>query len=162
VLVFEIRRGNVEGTDVSGSKVAMAVEFPGAMSGGNGTGRLYFDPSIAPAKRAGLEAVFGGKKGGVWGAVAPLLTKVLPSKEAAISIQKGREETRFTVGNVGSLVVKPLQGPTGQPTRLLHGAMAFRDDITLARGNGSRWNDPDMRRWESAGHAEQADFDWSA
>ncbi|MBI2936219.1 MAG: DUF1326 domain-containing protein [Chloroflexi bacterium] len=161
-LVFEIRSGRVDDTDVSGAKIAFAVDFPGGMLQGKGTGRLYFDPAVPQAKRAALEAVLGGKKGGVFEPLSALFTKVLPSKEASINIQKGKEETRITVGSFGELVVKPLKAPSGQLTRLLHGAFAFRDDITLAKGTGSRWSDPDMRRWESGGHAEQADFDWSA
>ena len=42
------------------------------------------------------------------------------------------------------------------------GAAAFRDNVILARDAGSSWKDPEMRAWESGGHSEQADFDWSA
>ena len=161
-LVFEVRSGKIDGTDVAGAKVAFGVDFPGAMGKGQGTARLYFDPAVSQTQRTALEGVLSGQKGGVFGAFAPLMTKVLPSKEAAIKIQKGKDETRISVGNVGELIVQPLKGPTGELTRLLHGSFAFRDDIVLANGKGSRWQDPEMRKWQSAGHAEQADFDWSA
>ncbi|MBI4199533.1 MAG: DUF1326 domain-containing protein [Chloroflexi bacterium] len=162
VLVFDIRSGRVDSTDVSGAKVAFAVDFPGGFLGGNGTGRLYFDAAVPTKQRAALEGILKGQKGGVFEQLAALFTKFVPSKEAPISIKAGQEETRITVGTLGELVVKPLRGATGQPTRLIHGAAAFRDDIVLARGTGSSWRDPDMRRWESGGHAEQSDFDWSA
>ena len=104
-----------------------------------------------------------GQQGGVLEILSSLITEILPTKEAPIDIQTDEEATtRIRVGDYGALVVQPLRGPEGDFTRLLHGAAAFRDDIVLARGTGSRWQDPEMRQWESGGHAEQADFDWSA
>jgi len=160
-LAFEITSGNVDGIDVGGSKVAMAVDWPGGMLSGDGTGRLYFDPSVSPQRRVALEAVLTGQRGGVFEAIAPLIPKILPSKEAPITIEKGAEETRIGVRNFGELVVKPLRGPTGAVTKLLNGAAAWREEIILAKGTGSRWHDTEMRAWESGGHAEQTDFDWS-
>ena len=83
----------------------------------------------------------------------------LPSQEALINIQVGEEDTRATVGDIGEVVVKPLRGPEGDVTRLIHGAATFRDDIILADGSGPRFHDPELREWESGGHGEQVDFD---
>ena len=160
-LVFTIDRGNIDGLDIGGISVALNGEWPSGMLSGNGTARLYFDPTTSADKRAALEQVIGGKRGGVFEPIGTLITNVLPSKEARISVQKGADETRITVGDFAELVVKPLRGATGELTRLLHGAAAFRDDIILAKGSGSHWRDPEMREWESGGHAEQADIDWS-
>lgn len=86
----------------------------------------------------------------------------LPSQEAPIVIQIDEEgATQAAVGNIGTVVVKPLRGPQGDFTRLLHGAAAFRDDLILANGTGTRFRDPDLREWESGGHGERVDFDWS-
>lgn len=161
-LVFDIQRGTVDGTDVSGAKVVLAADWPSGFLGGNGTGRLYIDPSVSQQQRAALEPVLGGKSGGVFEVIGTLVPNILPIKEARITIQAGQEETHITVGDVGELVIKPLRGATGEYTRLLHGSATFRDDVILARGTGSRWHDPDLRQWESGGHAEQADFEWSA
>ena len=161
-LMFDIRSGDVDGTDISGAKVALDADWPRGFTSGNGTGRLYIDPGVPPDQRTNFEAIFGGQRGGVFEAFGSLIPTILPSKEAAINIQAGSDETRITVGDVGELVVKPLRGASGDYTRLLHGAFAFRDDVILARGSGSRWRDPELRQWESGGHAEQADFDWSA
>lgn len=162
VMLLDIRSGAVDGTDVSNTKVAMAIDWPAGMLAGKGTGRTYFDPAVSQRQRAVLEGVLTGKKGGVFEVMGTLVSKLLPPKEAPVTIKKSSEETRATVGNVGELVVKPLKGPSGQVTRLLHGAAAFRDDIVLAKGTGTHWRDPEMKRWESGGHAEQSDFEWSA
>ena len=162
VLVFDIHSGNVDGTDVSEAKVAMAADWPSGFLAGHGTGRLYFDPALSAEQQEALGGVLGGQKGGVFEQIATMVPNILSAKQAVISIQVGADETRATVGDVGEIVVRPLRGPTGEFTKLLHAAAAFREEITLAKGTGSRWHDPDMREWESGGHAEQSDFHWSA
>jgi hypothetical protein len=161
-LAFDIRNGNIDGVDVNNCKVVLIGDWPGGMLAGNGTAILYFDPAVSQQQRSALEAVLGGQKGGVFGAIAPLIPNSRPSKTAPVNIQRGAEEIRITVGDFGELVTKPLKGATVEPTRLLHGSAAFRDDIMLAKGTGSWWHDPDMRQWESGGHAEYAEFNWSA
>ena len=161
-MVFDIKSGNSDGVNLSGSKVAWVGDFPGGFLLGKGTARLYFDPSVSAAKRKALEGIMSGKKGGVFAAFAGLITKVLPTKTAAIKLNVGTNQTKISVGSFGKLVIKPLKGATGKLTRLLHAAAGFRDDIVLAKGIGSSWNDPQMRKWQSGGHAEQADFDWKA
>jgi hypothetical protein len=160
-IVFDIRSGTVDGTDVGGTRVALAADWPRGFVSGDGTGRLYFDSALERDQRSALEALLGGQLGGVFADFGTLIPNFMASKDASIDVQVGDEETRATVGEFGSLVVRPLRGPTGEITKLLHGTFAYRDEIVLARGTGSQWTDPDMRAWKSGGHAEQGDFDFS-
>ena len=142
--------------------MALDGDSPRGFLSSNGTGRLYFDPSVSQEQRAALETVLSGQRGGVFEAIGSLAPTILPSKEAPINIQPGTVEIRITVGDFGMPMVKPLKGATGEYTRLLHGAAAFRDNIILAKGPGSYWRDSDMWQWESGGHADQANFGWSS
>ena len=161
VLVLDIRNGTVDGVDVGGSKVAMVADWPSGFLNGDGTGRLYFDPSVPQGKRPALEAVVTGRKGGVLEAMAAVIPNVEPSQEATINIEKGPEQTRLRVGDFVDLAIKQLRGPTGEPTKLLHGAASFRDEVALGKLSGSS-RPPGMRAWQSeAGHSEHADMDWS-
>jgi hypothetical protein len=162
VRLYDIQRGSIDGIDVSGTKVALIADWPSGFLAGNGTGRLYFDPDVSQEQRDALEVVLTGQRGGVFEVIAALVPNFLPSTEAPINIELGEEETRATVGDVGEVVVKPLRGPQGDFTRLLHGAAAFRDDLILADGRGTHFHDPELREWESGGHGERVDFDWSA
>ncbi len=136
-------------------------DWPSGFLGGRGTGRVYFDSALSPQQRAAQEPVVTGQRGGTPEIIGALVPKVLPSRHAPIKLQTGPEETRITVGDFGQAVVKPLRAPSGEITRLLNGAATFREDIILAKGIGTYWQDPDLRRWESAGHGEQSEFDWS-
>jgi hypothetical protein len=135
-LAFDIQSGDVDGEDIGGSRVILVGDWPRGFLGGNGTARLYFDPSIAQKKRAALEKVLQGKLGGVWGPVSSLLSNWLPSQEAAIQIKKDGDVTHVSVAGHGELVTAPLKGSTGEFTRLMHGAAAFRDNIIVAIGTG--------------------------
>jgi hypothetical protein len=160
-LAFNIKSGKIDGTDVSGAKVVFIADWPQGFLGGNGVGRMYFDQALSEKQRDLLGEVLGGKRGGVFGMIATLITSVLPSKEAAIDVQVNGDETTITCGNFGKLQVKPLRGANGQPTRLLNAAASFREDVTLGKGTGSHWQDPDLKKWQSGGHAELSEFDWS-
>ena len=162
VRLYDIQSGNVDGTDVGGTKVALVADWPSGFLAGNGTGRLYFDPGVSVAQQAALESLIKGERGGVFEVIGALVPNFLPSKEAPIRIQVDQEgTTQAVVGDIGALVIKPLRGPHGDFTRLLHGAAAFRDDLILADGRGTRFHDPEMRDWQSGGHGERVDFDWS-
>jgi hypothetical protein len=75
----------------------------------------------------------------------------LESKRASIDFDTSGDTTRITVGDIGEAVFEPLKGPSGEPTRVLHGAAAFRDDVTLAKGTGTRFHDPDLRDGRASG-----------
>jgi len=162
VRLYNIQSGDIAGIDVSGTKVALVADWPSGFLAGNGTGRLYFDTGVSQEQRDALESLIKGERGGVFEVIGSLIPNFLPSQEAPINIELGEEESRATVGDIGEVVVKPLRGPNGDVTRLLHGAATFRDDLILADGSGTRFHDPELREWESGGHGERVDFDWSA
>jgi hypothetical protein len=160
---YDIQSGDIDGVDVSGTKVALVADWPSGFLAGNGTGRLYFDPGVSQEQRDALEALITGQRGGVFEIIGALVPNFLPSGEATVTIQVDEEgTTQAAVGDIGVVVVKPLRGPQGDFTRLLHGAAAFRDDLILADGTGTYFRAPEMREWESGGHGERVDFDWSA
>lgn len=163
ILACNIESGNVDGLDIGGVKAVLLADWPRGFLAGDGKGRMYFDESTSDEQLAALEAVLGGQQGGVFEAVGALVPEILPSKKAAIAFTRSdNDDVEVTLGDVGRAVHAPLQNEAGEHTRLLHGAAAFRDDITLGRGTGTRFHDPDMRDWESGGHSEFAEFDWSS
>jgi hypothetical protein len=161
-IVLDIRSGEVDGTEVSGAKAAFNGDWPVGFLSGNGTGRLYFDPDVSQEQRSALESVIRGERGGVFEVLAALVPDFLPSKEAPINIQAGEDATRIKVGDFGAIVVTPIRGPEGDLTTVRHAPGALVEEFVLAKGTGTSWHDPDMREWSSGGHAERADFDWSA
>src|SRR5215475_11961047 len=63
-LVFSIREGEIDGTDVSGLAVAAIAETPKVMTEGNWRLGMFMDDRASDEQVAKLTAVFGGQMGG--------------------------------------------------------------------------------------------------
>jgi hypothetical protein len=162
VFVLDLASGNIDGVDVGGTKIAFIGDWPSGFLAGNGKGRVVCDPAVTAEQQAALEAVITGQKGGVWEAIGSLVSEILPTLKAPISITRSNGDISATVGDFGAAKYTPLRGPTGEVTRVLHGAAAFRDDVALGKGTGTKFSPPDMRSWEGGGHSELLEFNWSA
>src|SRR5438552_14797816 len=81
-LVFNIREGNIEGTDVGGLKVAAIVDSPKVMTDGNWRLGLFVDASATDEQAELLTAVMAGQKGGPMEAIVPLVGEILGVERA--------------------------------------------------------------------------------
>ena len=161
-MTVDIKGGDVDGVDVSGVTMALAANWPKGFVSGDGTGRLYFDPSSSAEQRDALSRAFAGQAGG--GALETfggIISSWLDPSEASIELDTSNGTTRIKVGEVGKAVVEPMRDPQGEITRVRGLPVAFAPETILARGNGTRWTDPDLKEFESRGYAEQADINWS-
>lgn len=149
--IFDVQTGTVDGVDLGGKKVAFAAQWAGDFWSGNGTARLYLDETASAPQRRELEAIFSGKKGGLFEPLmGGVITTWLPARTAKITVQHGDSPTA-TVGDVGRATLKPLKDQAGKPTRVQGAAAqaAFQiDGMHVASSKGSRWSDPDLRAWE--------------
>jgi hypothetical protein len=150
--------------DLSGVKAALAFDLPGDFFGGIDVARLYIDESTSADQRRELEAIFTGKKGGVWENLGAAISKWLPVQVTRIDIEAG-DKPSFKVGGVGQGTFERVKTEDGKQAKLLNAPVvaAFQiDTIELARADGSRWSDPDLRQWESLGFGAIEPFSWSA
>jgi hypothetical protein len=161
VLAFDIASGDVDGVDVGGTKVALIGDWPRGFLAGDGTGRVYFDKGVSAERRQALEPVLQGRAGGTLEALSQLIPNWLPSDEADVELEFGADEVKIGVSGVGSDTSQVLKGPNGDPTKVLHGAAAFREETTLGKSGGGSFKPQGMREWSTGGHSEFADFDWS-
>ena len=161
---FDIQRGSSDGVDLSGTKVALAAEWPGNFFGGGGTARLYIGDSGSDAQRRELESIFSGKKGGLfeglWGAV---ISNWLPSETTKVDIGWGASPS-LNVGSFGRATLTPLKDQAGKATRVEGAAAqaAFQlASMDLASSKGTQWSDPNLRPWQGdSGTLHQ--FSWNA
>lgn len=162
IVVVDIEDGQSDDVDLGGRRAMLIADWPKGFLSGDGTGRIYVDEDASEEQQREIEAVLSGQRGGVFEAIGSLVPNTLETKRASFELDTSDGKTRIRVGDVGEAVLEPLKGANDQPTRLLNGAAAFREDTTLARGTGTHFNDPDLREWESLGHGEFTEFEWSA
>jgi hypothetical protein len=150
-IVYEIKQGSVDGLDVGNCKAVLAAEWPGNFFGGKGKARLYVDASASAEQRRALEAVFTGKKGGLFeGLMGAVISSWLPAKTVPIEIRRG-ETLSISVGDSGRATIAPFKDQAGKAATVQGTAAqgAFQSaSMELANAKGTRWSDPDLRRWE--------------
>src|SRR4051795_1730799 len=83
-LVFNVRAGDVEGTDIAGRKVALIADTPKVMTDGNWRVGVYVDDGASDEQFDKLVQVFGGQLGGPMAGLAPLIGEMLGVERARI------------------------------------------------------------------------------
>ncbi len=87
-LVFNVRRGEVEGVDVSGLAVAWIADNPKVMSDGNWRLGVFIDAAASDQQAERLGAVLSGTIGGPIEALGPLVGEQLGVERAPIDVQE--------------------------------------------------------------------------
>ena len=163
-VVFDIHQGNSDAVSLNGTKVAWDFDFPHDFFGGNATSRFIIDEAANSSQRRELEAIFGGKKGGGFAAIAGLIIKALPTQYEKITVTSGDTAT-VTVGKIGQLKLAKIKDDIGQQAKLQN-PPTFRafgvPAMELANGGGSYWSDPEMRRWVSGGTGSASPWSMSS
>ena len=72
VIVANIAQGSLDGTDLSGTKVALGYFSPGKISDGHLRLGLVIDEAASDDQAAALERIFSGQEGGMFGEFAAL------------------------------------------------------------------------------------------
>jgi len=160
-LAFEVERGNSDGVNLSGARVVLSAQLPGDFMGGMDLARLYLDESLSADQRRELEAIFMGKKGGVWEPMSAAIKEWLPSKVTKIELKTG-DEPSFKVGDFGHGKLQRLKAPDGKQAVVMNaplGAAFEADTQELGMAEGG-WSDPDLRTWESWGNGAVVPFSW--
>ena len=88
-LVFNVRDGDVDGTDVSGLTVAAVADTPKVMSEGNWRLGVFIDAAASDQQAEALGAVFSGQLGGPMEALGPLVSENLGVERAPIEVRVG-------------------------------------------------------------------------
>ena len=92
-LVFNVKKGDVDGTDVSGLTVAAIADTPKVMSEGNWRLGVFIDAAASDEQAEKLGAVFSGALGGPMEALGPLVGENLGVERAPIEVTRGRAAT---------------------------------------------------------------------
>ena len=163
-LAFNIRAGEVEGTDISGRKVVLIADTPKVMTQGNWRLGVYVDDQAGDEQFDKLVKVFGGQLGGPMAALAPLVGEIVGVERAAIEF--GDDGLRHTV-RVGDSIdfeiqdVVPFGVETGQPVRFQGMFHPVGSDLTMAEAQHTRI-DAFGISYEGKTGLSTAEFSWAA
>ena len=163
-LVFNIREGAVEGTDVAGCKIALIADTPKVMTEGNWRVGVFIDDGASEDQFERLVQVFSGQLGGPMAGLAPLIGEMLGVERAAIVIEE--EGLRHSVRVDGMIDfeiedVVPFGVETGEPVRFSGMFHPVGSDLTMAEAKRSRINAFGIE-YEGKTGLSKSGFSWAA
>jgi hypothetical protein len=163
-LVFNIREGDVEGTDIGGLKVAVVGDTPKVMTEGNWKLGVFVDEQATDEQMEKLVGVFSGELGGPMAALGPLVGEMLGVERAPIEVTD--EGVRHTV-RIGDAIdfevedIVPFGVETGEPVRFNGMFHPVGSDLTMAEAKRSRISAFGIE-YEGKTGLSTSEFSWAA
>jgi hypothetical protein len=143
VLVFHVKDGDVEGTDVSGLTVAAVADSPKVMTDGNWRLGVFIDSAASDDQAAKLGAVFSGALGGPMEALGPLIGENLGVERAAIEVQEDGLRHSVRIGDAVDIEIEdivPFGVESGEPVRVVGIFHPAGSELNVARANRAKVN----------------------
>jgi hypothetical protein len=162
--VFDIREGNVEGTDVSGLAVVAIADTPKVMTEGNWRLGIFIDEKASDEQMEKLLGVFGGQLGGPMEALAPLVGENLGVERASIEINEEGVRHSVKVGDAIDFEIEdivPFGVESGRPVRFDGMFHPVGSDLTMAEAKRSQINAFGIE-YEGKTGLSKSDFSWAA
>jgi hypothetical protein len=163
-LVFNITEGEVEGTDVSGLKVAAIAESPKVMTDGNWRLGVFIDDTASDEQAEKLVGVFTGQLGGPMEALAPHIGENLGVERAPIEIQEDGLRHSVKLGDVIDFEIEdvvPFGVETGEPVRIVGMFHPVASEFTIAEAKRSKINAFGIE-YEGKTGISTSQFSWAA
>jgi hypothetical protein len=163
-LVFNIREGDVEGTDISGLKVAAVADTPKVMTEGNWKLGVFVDENATDEQADKLVKVFTGQLGGPMAGLAPLVGEMLGVERAAIDVQDDGVRHSVRIGDAIDFEIEdivPFGVETGEPVRFEGMFHPVASDLTIAEAKRSRINAFGIE-YEGKSGLSTSEFSWAA
>ena len=163
-LVFNIREGEIEGTDISGLKVAAIADTPKVMTEGNWRLGVFVDDQATEEQAEKLVQVFSGQLGGPMAALAPLVGEMLGVERARIEVDDDGLRHTVRVGDAIDFEIEdivPFGVETGRPVRFDGMFHPVASDLTMAEAKRSRINAFGIE-YEGKTGLSTAEFSWAA
>lgn len=162
VLAFNIDRGEVDNTEVSGRVVVLVVDAPRLMSEGGWKVGMYVDADATDPQFEALGSVFSGQRGGLWAAVAPLVGEMVGAERAPISYADDGRHHRLTVGEVIDMEIEDWIVPGAEEVATLTGLTFPAPVLTMARATRSHVDAFGVSMDSPGTNGHSAPFSWAA
>ncbi|MFL6095794.1 MAG: DUF1326 domain-containing protein [Blastococcus sp.] len=164
VLAFNIREGQIDGTDVGGLGVVAIADTPKVMTEGNWRLGVFIDDRSTDEQFDKLVQLFGGQLGGPIAALAPLIGEMRGVERVSIEFKDDGFRHSVRVGDAIDFEVEdvvPFGKEDGQPVRfdgMFHPVAA---NLTMAENRRSHI-DAFGIRFEGKTGLSTAEFSWAA
>ena len=163
-LAFNIREGDIEGTDIAGRRVVLIADTPKVMTEGNWRLGVYVDDEASDEQFDQLVKVFGGQLGGPMAALAPLVGEIVGAERATIDVTDDGITHSVRVGDTIDFQIEdvvPFGVETGEPVRFQGMFHPVASDLTMAEAKHTRINAFGIT-YEGRTGLSTSQFSWAA
>jgi hypothetical protein len=156
-LVFDVKEGDLDGTDLSGTTVALYNHFPSNLTAGDWTVGLVIDDGASGDQARALEGIFRGDEGGPFGEFAGLISTVAGVERGRITVNHGERPSASIEGRT-EFTFEPFTGPDGSPTTVSNAMFGFAPTYKIGKGSG---HSEAFGLSFDANYGESAEFEFS-
>lgn len=163
-LVFNIREGEVDGTDIGGTKVALVADTPKVMTEGNWKVGVFVDEGATDAQVEKLVGVFSGELGGPMAGLAPLIGEMLGVERAPIEVTDDGLRHTVKIGDAVDFEIEdivPFGVETGQPIKFDGMFHPVASDLTMAEAKRTKISAFGIE-YEGKTGLSTSEFSWAA
>jgi len=163
-LVFNIREGEIEGTDIGGLKVAAIADTPKVMTEGNWRLGFFIDERANDEQADKLQQVFTGQLGGPMAMLGPLVGEVAGVERVPIDVQDDGVRHSVRIGDVIDFEIEdivPFGVETGEPVRFQGMFHPAGSNLTIAEATRSSI-DAFGIKYEGKTGLSTSEFSWAA
>jgi hypothetical protein len=140
-LVFNVKRGEVDGTDVSGLTVAAVADTPKVMTDGNWRVGVFIDEAASDDQAEKLGAVFSGALGGPMAGLGPLIGENLGVQRAPIEVSEQGLRHSIRIGDEVDFEIEDIVSfgiESGVPAKLTGIFHPAGPELNVAHATRSR------------------------
>ena len=163
-LIFDIREGEVDGTDIGGLKVAVVADTPKVMTEGNWRLAVFVDENASDEQMEKLVQVFSGQLGGPMAALSPMVGEILGVERAPIEVVDDGLRHSVRVGDAVDFEIEdivPFGLENGRPIRFDGMFHPVGSDLTMAEAKRSRISAFGIE-YEGKTGLSKSEFSWAA
>jgi len=163
-LVFNVREGNVDGTDVGGLCVAAIADTPKVMTDGNWRLGVFIDERASDEQADKLLGVFSGELGGPMAGLGPLVGQNLGVERAPFEIHEDGGRHSVRIGDAVEFEIEdvvPFGIETGEPARIAGIFHPVGSDFTVSKASRSRINAFGIE-FDGKSGLSKSEFSWAA
>jgi hypothetical protein len=164
VLVFNVKSGEVEGTDVSGLTVAAVCDTPKVMSEGNWRLGVVIDDAASDEQAEKLGGVFSGALGGPMEALGPLVGENLGVERLPIDVTEDGLKHSIRIGDDVDFEIEdvvPFGVESGEPAKITGIFHPVGSELTISRATRSKINAFGIQ-YEGKAAFSNSEFAWAA
>jgi hypothetical protein len=163
-LAFNIREGDVDGTDIAGRKVVVIIDTPKVMTEGNWRVGIFIDADATDEQVDKLGQVFTGQLGGPMAGIGPLVGEMVGVERARIELDD--DGLRHSVRVEGAIDfeiedIVPFGVETGEPVRFAGMFHPVASDLTMAEAKRSQINAFGIQ-YDGKTGLSSSEFSWAA